>query len=461
MSSLKTIILKYLLVCVFLVSPCCVHRDRRPDLTVSVVPSPRFVLFVFSSVFFVPGFLSLLLAVRGSLRRRSRLSHPAVRGTSCPPFAGVYAAVRGSPIPLFAGVLAAVRGSAIPPFAGSWRRRSRLCHPAVRGSSRRRSRINQPSVHWRWRHHPRLTLARRPASDSMPAGLPLTQCPPACLWLNARRPASDSSSPGVPLTQARRIAADSSSPDCRWLKLAGLPLTHATGRRQGRPTHHCRFHAAVRGPPVFHVLLLRGESQPAVRGSLGPQPVEAPSSPPAPAVEWSSQPAAAVIVKPAGYGLASRPLPNLTSQPAVAEFDQSVTTVFLTVFVCSPRRAPGTPKLPHGNFLGGVQGSRLLGPGRGTRPRPPWTTGLGLLSSLLHLGLRLFVPLWRSRPVYVSVSVLRGLQSAHPPSPVELLRLGSSLPGGGSYVRVMLEFVLCVSCVPASCFLIWFVSCHY
>ncbi len=28
MSSLKTIILKYLLVCVFLVSPCCVHRDN-------------------------------------------------------------------------------------------------------------------------------------------------------------------------------------------------------------------------------------------------------------------------------------------------------------------------------------------------------------------------------------------------------------------------------------------------
>ncbi len=28
MSSLKTIILKYFLVCVFLVSPCCVHRDN-------------------------------------------------------------------------------------------------------------------------------------------------------------------------------------------------------------------------------------------------------------------------------------------------------------------------------------------------------------------------------------------------------------------------------------------------
>ncbi len=128
MLSLKTIILKYFLVCVFLLSPCCGHRNRRPDQTVSVVPSPRFVLFVFSSCLFVPEFCpsrqasplaaSPHPAVRGSLRRRSRLSHPAVRGTSCPPFAGVYAAVRGSPIPRFAGVYAAVRGSPIPRFAG-------------------------------------------------------------------------------------------------------------------------------------------------------------------------------------------------------------------------------------------------------------------------------------------------------------------------------------------------------
>ncbi len=305
MLSLKTIILKYLLVCVFLISPCCVHRDRRPDQTVSVVPSPRFDLFVFSSVLFVPVFCpsrqasplaasphargsrEFYAAVRGSPiprfaglhARRSREFTPPSR-LSHPLFAGVLAAVRGSAIPPFAGVDAAVRGSAIPPFAEFTP--PFADHPALnsRGMTL----------------HPRLTLARRPASDSMPAGLPLTQCPPACLWLNARRPASDSSSPGVPLTQARRIAADSSSPDCRWLKLAGLPLTHATGRRQGRPTHHCLFHAAVRGPPLFHVLLLRGESQPAVRGSLGPQPAEAPSSPPAPAVEWSSQPAAAVIV---------------------------------------------------------------------------------------------------------------------------------------------------------------------
>ncbi len=135
MSSLKTIILKYLLVCVFLVSPCCVHRDRRPDQTVSVVPSPRFVLFVFSS------FLVL---------------ESACREPSCPPFAGVYAAIRGSPIPRFAGVYAAV--------CGSLRRRLRLSHPAalpsrgspiprfagvyatVRGSSRRRSRLSHPAV---------------------------------------------------------------------------------------------------------------------------------------------------------------------------------------------------------------------------------------------------------------------------------------------------------------------------
>ncbi len=59
------------------------------------------------------------------------------------------------------------------------------------------------------------------------------------------------------------------------------------------------------------------------------------------------------------------------------------------------------------------------------------------------------------RPAFLSVSVLRGLQNAHPPSPMELLRFGTSLSGGGSYVSPL----PCVSCVPTSCFLIWFVSC--
>ncbi len=43
------------------------------------------------------------------------------------------------------------------------------------------------------------------------------------------------------------------------------------------------------------------------------------------------------------------------------------------------------------------------------------------------------------------------LWSAHPPSPVELSRLS----GGGSNVSPL----SCVSCVPASCVHIWFVSC--
>ncbi len=363
MLSLKTIILKYFLVCVFLVSPCCGHRNRRPDQTVSVVPSPRLfcsffqVFYLFLSFVphargsreFTPLFAALpsrgsrdfMPAVRGSLRRRSRLSHPAVRGSlrrrsrlSHPAVRGSlrrrsrlsHPAVRGSAIPPFAGVLAAVRGSAIPPFAG--------VVAAVRGSCRRRSREFMPQ----FADLPALSSqemtppstanpgppaclwlnARRPASDSMPAGLPLTQCPPACLWLNARQ-------------------------ECCWLKLAGLPLTHATGRRQGRPTHHLLvsrrrprptlFHAAVRGPPVFHVLLLRGEGQPAVRGHsarrrLWLYPAAGPR-------RW--------VVKPAGccrYCQASRlwyPQPAaavLTSQPAVAVFDQSVATAFLTVFVC-------------------------------------------------------------------------------------------------------------------------------
>ncbi len=137
MLSLKTIILKYFLVCVFLISPCCVHRNRRPDQTVSVVPSPRFVLFVFSSLWFVPvfcpfepscpPFAGVYAAVRGSPIPRFAGLLAAVRGSAIPPFAGVDAAVRGSPILRFAGVYAAVRGSHIPPFAG--------VDAAVRGSA--------------------------------------------------------------------------------------------------------------------------------------------------------------------------------------------------------------------------------------------------------------------------------------------------------------------------------------
>ncbi len=54
-----------------LVPPSCVHRDRRPDLTVSGAPSPRFVLFVFWKVFICS---CLSVPWQGSRHSSSRLS---------------------------------------------------------------------------------------------------------------------------------------------------------------------------------------------------------------------------------------------------------------------------------------------------------------------------------------------------------------------------------------------------
>ncbi len=72
-------------------------------------------------------------------------------------------------------------------------------------------------------------------------------------------------------------------------------------------------------------------------------------------------------------------------------------------------------------------------------PAPPWPPELPAPPWPPELPAPPWPPycLFRSggpRPVFLSVSVLRGLQSAHPPSPMELLRLGMSLSGGGSYV---------------------------
>ncbi len=133
---IKDYILKYLLVFVFLVPPCCVHRDRRPDQTLSLVPSTSFCFVRFFKCFICSCVLSLAasesLAASPHARRSrefmppfaalpsrgSREFYAAVRGSPIPPFAGIHAAVRGSAIPPFAGVHAAVRGSTSPPFAG-------------------------------------------------------------------------------------------------------------------------------------------------------------------------------------------------------------------------------------------------------------------------------------------------------------------------------------------------------
>ncbi len=322
MLSLKTIILKYLLVGVFLVSPWCVHRDRRPDPTVSVVPSPRFVLFVFSSVLFVPVFCPSRQASPLAASPHARRSREFT-----PPFAALPS--RGS-------------RDFMPPFAAQPSRRSRELTPPFAAQPSRRS----------WEFTP--PFADQPAHSSQEMTPPSTAnpSPPARRWLNARRPASDSMPAGLPLTQALRIAADSSSLDCRWLKLAGLPLTHArwsslAGKANSLPlfTPPSAAHRPRRSREITPPAMGKANPPSAAASSTRGKPTRRPRFT-RPAAGWGSlQPAGPCrwVVKPAGccrYCQASRlwyPQPAaavLTSQPAVAVFDQSVTTVFLTVFLC-------------------------------------------------------------------------------------------------------------------------------
>ncbi len=376
-----------------------------------------------------------------------------------PPFAALPSRGSREFTPPFAALPSRGSRDFMPPFAARPSRRSRELTPPFAALPSRRSREFTPP------------FADQPALSSLEMTPPSTAnpSPPACLWLNARRPASDSMPAGLPLIPARQ--------ECRWLKLAGLPLTQA--RRIAADSCHWSsagkanspLSASRRRPRPTSVSRAswRGESQPAVRGSLGLQPAEAPSSPPAPAVVWSSPPAAAIICQASRLWYPQTAAAVLTSQPAVAVFDQTVTTVFLTVCVCLAPEGSWYPWASPRTFWGGVVGLRpkRLRWGLGPRSRKRSHHGLpssllrhglpssllrhglpssllrhGLLSSLLHLDLGLSVPLWRPRPVYESVSVLWGLQSAHPPSLVVLLRHGTCLPGGGSYVRDL----LCASC---------------
>ncbi len=235
-----------------------------------------------------------------------------------------------------------------PPFAAQPSHRSREFMPTFAAQRSRRSREFTPP------------FADQPAHRSQEMTTPPSTAnpsPPARHWINARRPASDSMPAGLPLIQARRIAADSSPPDCRWLKLAGLPLTHArwpplagiansplpqftppsTAHRPRRSREITPPSVGKANPPSAAPSSSRG--RPTRRPlSLGPPPAVASSSPPAPAVEWSSQP---VMVSPAGRG---RIWPDS---------DQGL---FKSCFECVwPRRAPDTPELPHGFFLGGTK----------------------------------------------------------------------------------------------------------
>ncbi len=148
---------------------------------------------------------------------------------------------------------------------------------------------------------------------------------------------------------------------------------------------------------------------------------------------------------------------------------------FCHVMYCSVCLAPeGSwyPLTSPGKFFWGVERVPAVGAGpRGPRPRPQgppamasWAPCTAMASWAPSYAMASWAPctamapssamvpvcLFRSggpRPVFLSVFVLRGLQSAHPPSPMELLRLGTSLSGGGSYVRVL----LCVMCSRLLC----------
>ncbi len=157
MSSLKTIILKYLLVCVFLISSCCVHRDRRPDQSVSVVPSPRFVLFVFSSLWFIPVFCpsrqASPLAASPHARHSREFTPPFValpsRGSRefSPPFAAQPSRCSREFTPPFAAQPSRRSREFSPPFAAQPSRRSRELMPPFAAQPSRRSReISPPSV---------------------------------------------------------------------------------------------------------------------------------------------------------------------------------------------------------------------------------------------------------------------------------------------------------------------------
>ncbi len=164
-------------------------RNRRPDQTVSVVPSPRFVLFVFFSVLFVPVFCP-------SRQASPLAASPQARGSRefMPPFAALPSRGSREFTPPFAALPSRGSRDFLPPFAALPSRLSREFTPP-------------------FADHPALSSqGMTPPSTANPS-------PPACLWLNARRPASDSMPAGLPLIPARQ--------ECRWLKLAGLPLTQA------------------------------------------------------------------------------------------------------------------------------------------------------------------------------------------------------------------------------------------
>ncbi len=271
---------------------------------------------------------------------------------------------------------------------------------------------------------------------------------------------------GPSLTRARRIAAESSPPDRRWLMAAAnpSPVDPVHTSRPGLPFF--KSCCAHRNILIKSSLVLSTETRlgqaalvVAAEAILATCPlvaeVEAVAEGPCEGPWHLVMPRRSLSFWASPGGL---PVPGGLSCPVCLALEGC------PVPVCLAPEGSWYPLTSPGNFFWGVEGFRLEWPGRGMRPRPWKTTCHGLLSSLhrhglqssqLRHGLRHLFRSGGPCPVVLSVSVLRGLQSTHPPSRWNCYGVGHAFREGG----VMSGFCCGVSCVPASCVHIWFVSC--
>ncbi len=298
---------------------------------------------------------------------------------------------------------------------------------------------------------------------------------------------------GSPLTQARRIAADSCPPDCRWLKPTGLALTHARWPPLSlalwiKSTCHgqeCRVSVLLCPQEHFKTILLVLSMETRL-GQAAPWFVATEAIPAAclPVVEMEG-----VAEGPCeGHWLLVMPRGSLSFQaspggllvpvgcPVLFVWPWSLVLSCHVLFcVSSPGGLLIPPDFPREIFWGGRRGSGCRGRAEGTEakapedhlpwppelpappwppelPAPPWPPELPAPPWSLSVCSALEVPVLCSCPC-LSWGAFRA-----PTPPPRWNCEGSGWAfreGGGSNVSPL----SCVSCVPASCVHIWFVSC--
>ncbi len=308
-----------------------------------------------------------------------------------------------------------------------------------------------------------------PLAGCLVPGLPLPQA--RRRGRSRHRPASDSMPAGSPLTQARRIAADScllaaaipSPVDLVHLLRPGVPfLSHVV------PTGNILIKSCL----VMSMETRLGQAAPlvvAMEAILAACPLvadmEAVAEGPCEGLWLIVMPRRSLSLRASSGGL---PVP--VGCPVLSVWPWSLV---LSCCVFSPGGLLIPPNFPR-EILGGGKRVPAVGAGpRGPRPRPrrpsamaSWAPSSTMASWAPCTAMATRAPssamvpvcLFRSggpRPVFLSVFVLRGLQSAHPPLPGGTVTAWDTPSGRGELCQVL----LCVSSVPTSCVHIWFVSC--